>query len=180
MTNDQLREDYLGWLAPQLGIENGNPGKTYNELLIAMFEKEFGWVLPMDENRMVDGTDLRVEYARKHHIRPNTLEFLGGCSFLEVLIGLSRRLSFAAGEDAPGWAWQLICNLELHKMPDPLTRHKYRKVQEIMDGVIGRTYAPDGTGGFFPLAWPDDDQTTVELWYQMHSFVEELHPEHRR
>lgn len=176
--NDQRREGYLRWLEPQLRDEHGNPGKRYWDLLNVMFEKEFVVVNQMDENRAVDGCDLRVEFAHANHVRTNILEDLGPCSFLEVLIGLSRRLSFAAGGSAPGWAWTLLGNLELFRMSDPLSRHKYRKAEEIMDIVIHRTYKPDGTGGFFPLAWPDDDQTQVELWYQMHAYIGELHPEH--
>lgn len=178
MENDRLTERYFGWLASQLEDGHGNPNKTHHGLFEAMLQKEFGWVLPMDENRMVDGMDLRVEFAREIRCRPSDMERVGPCSFLEVLIGLSRRLAFAAGGEAAGWAWQLLVNLELSKLSDPFTRYKHRKANEIMDGVIGRTYMPDGTGGFFPLTRPDDDQTTVELWYQMHSFVEEIHPEH--
>jgi hypothetical protein len=177
-TNSDLREDYLRWLEPQLRDEHGNPEKSYWELLNIMFEKEFRYVIDLDENRMVDGLDLRVEYAREHLLRPYALEDIGPCSFLEVLIALSRRMAFIAGEEAPGWAWQLLINLELHRMADPLTRSKHNRVQEILDNVILRRYSPDGTGGFFPLSWPDDDQTQIELWYQMNSYVVELHPEH--
>lgn len=175
---DQLKEDYLRWLEPQLRDEHGNPRKTYWDLLNVMFEKEFIFVVPMDDNRIADGLDLRVEFARERRLRPYALNSLGPCSFLEVLIALSRHLAFTAGGEAPGWAWQLLGNLELHRMTDPLTRPKHRKVQEVMDTVIWRTYAPDGTGGFFPLAFSDDDQTKIELWYQLNAYVEELHPEH--
>lgn len=176
--NPNLPEDYLRWLEPQLRDEHGNPDKDYWDLLNVMFEKDFLVVVEMDDNRVVDGLDLRVEYARKHHIRPEVMQSLGAGTFLEVLIGLSRRLAFTAGGQAPGWAWQLLGNLELQRMSDPLTRQKRRKAQEIMDVAIQRTYAPDGTGGFFPLAYPDEDQTRIQLWYQMSAYIEELHPEH--
>ena len=29
-------------------------------------------------------------------------------------------------------------------------------------------------GGFFPLAFPKEDQTKVEIWYQMSGYLEEL------
>ena len=177
-TSPNLTEDYLHWLESQLRDEHGNSNKSYWELLNVMFEKEFVFVVPMDDNRIVDGLDLRVEFAHENRLRPNVLRDVRPCSFLEVLIGLSRRLAFAAGGQPPGWAWELLGNLELHRMSDPLTQPKHRKVQEIMDAAIWRTYAPDGTGGFFPLAWPEDDMTKVELWYQMNAYVEELHPEH--
>jgi hypothetical protein len=177
-TSRDLIEDYLRWLEPQLRDEHGNPSDTYWDLLNVMFGKEFKPVHPMDENRMGDGLDLRVEFAREQGIRTNALQNAGPCSFLEVLIGLSRRLAFFTGGEAAGWAWQLLGHLELQRMSDPLTRPKQRKTQEIMDAVINRDYAPDGMGSFFPLAWPEDDMTQIELWYQMSAYVGELHPEH--
>lgn len=181
--SNSLAEDYLRWLAPQIRDEHsGRKDREYEGLLSVMFQKEFVWTDTFinDENRIGDGLDLRIEFANQKSLhRPMRIrEQLGPCSFLEVLIGLSKRLSFQAGGSAPGWAWQLICNLELDKMYDPLTHRKARKVDDILDTVIWRTYNPDGLGGFFPLAWPDDDQTKKELWYQMAAYIDELHPEY--
>jgi hypothetical protein len=173
-----LPEDYLRWLEPQLRGEHDDQSGSYWDLIYLMFQQEFGWVLELDQNRIGDGMDLRVEFARAHRRLPRMMDPLGPCSFLEVLIGLSRRLAFDAGGEAPGWAWQLLGNLELHRMSDPLSRQKQRKVAEIMERVISRTYLPDGVGGFFPLAWPDDDQTRIEIWYQMSAYIAELHPGH--
>jgi hypothetical protein len=175
--NDSLTEGYLRWLGSQIRDEEQHP--RYLGLFEIMFQKEFEWTVHNDENRNGDGLELRAEYCYAHHIREGSLRRLGShARFLEVLIGLSRRLKFAAGGDAPGWAWTLVTNLELHKMRDPMTHRKADKVNDILDTVIWRTYNPDGCGGFFPLAWPDDDQTRVELWYQMAAFIDELHPEH--
>lgn len=175
-----IREAYLRWLEPQLRDEHGNPDKNYWDLLNIMFEREFVWVVYMDDNRMADGLDLRKEFAHDHRMNPDRLSVdeLGPCSFLEVLIGISRRLAFTAGGSAPGWAWQLLGNLELQRMTDPLSPGKAARVNDIMDTCIMRTYSPDGTGGFFPLAWPDEDQTKIQIWYQMSAYVAELHPEH--
>lgn len=180
MTSRALIDDYLHWLEPQIRDEHTNPSKTYWDLLTLMFEKEFVWSVPHDDNRIVDGLDLRAEFANANHLRASARRSLGPypCSFLEVLIGLSRRLAFTAGGSAPGWACQLLSNLELHRMTDPLSRPKQNRVHDILDVVIQRRYLPDGQGGFFPLAWPDDDQTKVELWYQMNAYISELHPEH--
>jgi hypothetical protein len=175
--SNPLAEDYFRWLVPQIRDEQSGP-EQYWDLYSIMFEKEFVSLVPNDDNRMVDGTDLRAEFCYSQHIRVDAFQELGPCSFLEVLIGLSRRLSFAAGGTSPGWAWQLVINLELDKMSDPLTRRKVRKVDYILETVIRRTYDPDGCGGFFPLAWPDEDQTQKELWYQMAAYIDELHPGH--
>lgn len=176
--SNPLAEDYLRWLTPQVRDEQESQTKTYWDLLSIMFEKEFVPLVPNDENRTVDGTDLRAEFCYAQHIRVNALRDLGPCSFLELLIGLSRRLSFAASGKAQGWAWQLVINLELDKMSDPLTKRKVRRVDDILDTAIWRTYDPDGSGGFFPLVRPDEDQTKKELWYQMAAYIDEMNPEY--
>jgi len=171
-------EDYLAWLGTQLRDEEPNPNRGYWGLLRAMYEKEFTWTVSMDDNRIADGLELRVDFRRDQNIRDSLMPRLGPCSFLEVLIALSRRLAFAAGGNADGWAWQLVTNLELDRMWDPLTPPKQRKTEEIMDRVIQRTYLPSGVGGFFPLLHPEDDMTRLDLWFQMHAYISELHPEH--
>lgn len=181
MNNHPLAEDYLRWLEPQIRDENdGNQDKTYWNLLVIMFEKVWpdNALVPNDDNRLADGLGLRVEFCYAHHVRQGALADLGPCSFLEVLIGLSRRLAFDAEGSAPSWAWVLLSNLGLQKMSDPLSRYNARKANDILDTCIWRNYQPDGCGGFFPLSWPEEDQRQVELWYQMAAWVNELHPEY--
>jgi hypothetical protein len=174
--NESLSEGYLRWLESQ--IRDGQRDQTYWDLIKIMFEKRFDALVPHDDNRMQDGLDLRTEFCHSNHISMDALHFLGVCSFLEVLIGLSHRLEFNAGGNHRQWAWQLLDNLELTKMIDPLPKRKATQINHILDAVIRRTYKPDGQGGFFPLAWPDEDQTKVELWYQMAAYIHEIHPEH--
>lgn len=173
-----LTEDYFRWLGPQIRNMHNNPTKTYGNLTRLMFEKEYVPLIPHDDNRAADGRDLRAEFCFQRDLPIDRLENLGPASFLEVLIGLSRRLSFAASGQPEGWAWQLLDNLELNRLSDPLTRKKAKQAEDILEACIRRTYTPDGQGGFFPLAWPNEDQRTVELWYQMAAYIDELHPEH--
>jgi hypothetical protein len=174
----RLHKAYLHWLEQQVREGSTHQKKTYIDLMEVMHAKEFVWQVPNDDNRIADALDLRREFisdGNHHRLAPDEL---GPVSFLEVLIALSRRLSFQAGGNAEGWAWQFLCNLELHRMPDPLSRYKARRADEIMDTVIWRNYAPDGTGGFFPLAFAEEDQRKVEIWYQMAAYVREIHPEY--
>jgi hypothetical protein len=179
-------EGYLRWLAPQIrGEGDGSQNRTFEDLTRIMFEKEFVWlpVASNDRNRLEDGLALRVEFCNEAELRREGLgRFLEPeqpyppCSFLEVLIGLSRRMSFAVGGEAPGWAWSLLTHLELHRMSDPVGRSRARRIDDILDRCIWRNYEPNGQGGFFPLGWPDEDQTKVEIWYQMAAWTSELHP----
>lgn len=181
MSNDdrfrKWDDAYFHWLEPQV-YPPGHQRKTYRDVLAMMYVKDFLWLVPNDDNRMVDGLDLRVEFIHEseapRYVKP---EVFGTCSVLEVLIGLSRRLAFTAGGEAEGWAWQLLVNLEFDKMSDPLTRRKVDKVSETLEALIWRRYNTDGSGGFFPLSWPEEDQTKIELWYQMSAYVDEIHSE---
>jgi hypothetical protein len=181
MTNKQIsrwRKAHYHWLEAQVR-KDGHQEKTYSGIMELMYAKEFIWLVPNDDNRIGDGLYLRGQFLEESEA-PESLEpdMLGVCSVLEVLVGLSQRLAFQTSTSPESCAWELIENLQLHKFPDPLTRGKTKKVNDILDTLIWRTYSPDGFGGFFPLAWPREDQTKIEIWYQMHAYLEEIHPEY--
>jgi|SRR5215216_1865678 len=163
-------EVYLGWLATQIRFGNS---RSYEGLLTLMLQKEFVWLVPNDDNRIADGLEVRREYQSETGLR-----YQGPCSVLEVLIGISRRLEFMAGDPAANWAWILLENLGLNKLSDPIGARKALRADEILENLVWRTYSQDGYGGFFPLAWPEEDQTKIEIWYQMAKYVEEIHPEY--
>lgn len=171
-----LHDIYIEYLGEQIAWDSRH---TYWDLVNLMYEKEFVWFNPNDDDRIADGLDIRRQWVE------HVLEAIGPpvdvnqpCSFLEVLIGLSRRMEFNMGESAEGWAWQLLINLGLDRMRDPLSKYKQRKADDIMESVIFLNYERDGTGGFFPLAHPRKDQRKVDLWYQMHWYIAEIHPEY--
>ncbi len=163
----ELDTTYFDYLESQIGMRR-NSG-SYRDLLNILFAKDFVWLVPNDDNRIADGLDIRAEWF-------DTIVVIGEdrCSFLEVLIGLSRRMAFITDESAEGWSWQLIINLGLDKMRDDLSTYKTRKANDILDTAIWRNYSPDGSGGFFPLLRPKNDQRETELWYQMNAYIEEI------
>lgn len=165
------QEAYLDFLEPQVGVDASSNG-AYWDIVNIMFAKEFVWLVPNDDNRIADGLDIRSEW--EWFDNDEIVVDLGPCSFLEVIIGLSRRMAFITDESAEGWAWQLLTNLRLGKMRDPLSQYKIRKANDILDVVIWRNYNSDGSGGFFPLMRPRNNQREIELWYQMSEYIEEL------
>lgn len=171
-----LHEAYLEYLGNQIAFERG----SFVDLLWLMQEKAFVWDVPNDDNRLADGLEIRKEWVNHVLVALDDEEPLEGfdfpCSFLEVLIALSRRMEFMAGGNAEGWAWQFLINLDLHRMRDPLSRYKRRRADDIMDMVIFRSYGRDGAGGFFPLTHPHENQKKIELWYQMSAYLEEILP----
>ena len=168
MTRDPYNPKYLSWLNAQIAVPVGN--RTYLQLFAELHNKEFVWLIPNDDNRIADGMELRGEFFGQYNGDMSE----EGASVLEVLIGLSRRIAFIADGDPEVWAWRLIMNLELDKFWDPLkSAAKVQDLDNRLETLIWRTYHSDGQGGFFPLAWADEDQRKVELWYQMNAFVEE-------
>jgi len=159
--------EYYEWLIAQIDIPNG---KSYTELFEQMHNLEFRWTVPNDDNRVEDGMDLRYEFLGESGSKLD----LNKATFLEVLVALSRRVAFTGGGSERHWGWRLIKNLRLHKMSNPLTDDKVRRIADILDAVIWRTYDPSGRGGFFPLTNPMSDQTKVEIWYQMNTYVLEM------
>lgn len=171
-----LDEQYLTWLYSKVASVKARRGKTtYWSLAKQLYDKEFVWFVPNDDNRVQDGRDLRYEFRDQEQIEDIDEEWMGlGCSVLELLIGLSRRLSFEAGGSARVWFWELIDNLELTGFHDSWYREGLTKerIDERLNRLIWRTYYYDGSfGGIFPLKAPTEDQRDVELWYQLCAYL---------
>lgn len=178
MTSRSLDESYFRWLYGQVcSVRARSPSRSYWNLMGQLFRKEFVWIIPNDDNRAEDGRDLRMEFIQRRRIRNVDPEwFKLPCSMLEMLIGLSRRLSFEAGGGARDWFWHLIENIELDDYNDG-TPVPDEIVNEIVDRVVWRLYSHDGSGGLFPLRYPSRDQRRVELWYQLSAYLLENNPE---
>lgn len=89
-----------------------------------------------------------------------------------MLIGLSRRFAFEVDGEPRDAFWLFLENLGLDKLND--ARYDSRAeafVDDCLHRVIWRLYEPNGFGGLFPLQAPEQDQTRVELWYQLNAYL---------
>lgn len=168
---DPLEELYLSWLYDQVwDARRRDPAKTYWSLIRQLFKTEFVWIVPNDDNRIEDGCDLRREFLADSGAGEASPEWMDiACSFLEMLLGLSRRLAFEAEGEPRGWFWHMIENLELADCTD--ANYDEDHVSEVTAEVIWRTYHYNGTGGLFPLERPAQDQRDVEIWYQFNAYL---------
>jgi hypothetical protein len=162
----ELDKEYFEWLCCLIE----KPDTNSRKVLEILFQKEFVWMVLNDDNRAQDGKDLRREFLDERGYSATTDFIEIGCSMLELLIGLSRKLAFEGDGEPSVWFWGLIKNISLHKFTDDKPFSEDR-VDEILDRVIWRTYSPLGHGGLFPLARSDQDQRRVELWYQMSAYL---------
>lgn len=168
-----IDKPYFDWLISQIEFPR-NFHKTFHELLDHLHQVEFVWVVDGDDNRVQDAKDLRTEFKNKFQGHFPEMEFKNYVSVLEVMIAVSRILEFVAGGEAPAWVWRLIDNLKLNNFYDPWNKTKRGQVNDILDTLIWRTYERDGQGGFFPLIFPAEDQTKVEIWYQLNAYAKEI------
>jgi hypothetical protein len=170
-----LDEKYLTWLYARIGsVKETRPSKTYWSIFRQLYEKEFIWLIPNDDNRVEDGRDMRLEFLDETNlyseVDPVWMEM--PCSFLELIFGLARRLAFEADRTQRYWFWDLMQNLQLDRFTDREYNDDVAKtVDEAVDDVIWRTYSPNGRGGLFPLSDPPADQRDVEIWYQLEAYI---------
>lgn len=172
MNAPTLDELYFVWLYSQVGSEKDrNRSRTHWNLLRQFQQTEFIWIVPNDDNRAEDGRDLRHEFIHANQLEDIDPDWLRlGCSMLELLIGLSRRLAFEDDGKPRDWFWVMVQNLNLKQYTDqsPLP---VKTVDDALQRVIWRTYNPDGIGGLFPLMGAFDDQRRIELWYQLSAYL---------
>lgn len=126
--------------------------------------------MPNDDNRMEDGKELRQEFLYEFKVDDTWMN--EPCSVLEMLIALARRLAFEVNGDTDEWFWHLMYNLGLEQYTDDVFNHVVAEdVDDILDTFLDRKYGHNGEGGLFPLEETRADQTEVEIWYQMSTYL---------
>lgn len=133
------------------------------------------WRIPNDDNRIMDGVDLRHEFIHLHKIEdPGSIWLEMGCSMLEMLIALSRRASYQAEGTHDEWFWRFMENLDLRKCSDSYYMDNpdaWNEVNDILDRLNDRTYKRNGKGGLFPVRDSRRDQRKIEIWYQLAAYL---------
>lgn len=174
MMDNPLDRLYLKWLYSKISsVRLRDPSRTYWNLFRQLYTKEFVWIIPNDDNRAEDGKDLRYEFLEEQGVEEVDPDWIRlGCSMLELLIALSRRLSFEDDGEPREWFWQMLTNLGLNEFNDAnYNEQAQQEIDQALDTVIWRTYSPDGFGGLFPLKTPERDQREVEIWYQLGAYL---------
>lgn len=172
MTPELPDDTYLRWLYRQVAsVSLRDPSRTYWSLFRHLYQTEFVWNIPNDDNRFEDGRALRYEFIDASGITSVDHDWLWlPCSMLEMLVALSRRCAFEADGTARAWFWHLLHNIELHEITDDKPFPE-EDVDEVISNLIWRTYEPTGQGGLFPLKNAERDQTKVEIWYQLAAYL---------
>ena len=176
--NELLDDVYLEWLYGQVSsLKYRHASCTYWNLFNHLYRKKFIWFVANDDNRAEDGRDLRLEFFEFKQMPIDREWYELDCSVLEMIIALSRRLSFEADDTTESWFWELLNNLGLVYYNDAVYRDQESLIMEEVDHkinrLISREYEADGSGGLFPLKYPLKDQRLVEIWYQLSDYLAE-------
>lgn len=180
MTRDELRDRYFDWMY-QLVANDRYSNQSYRKLLAKLHSTEFVYSIPMDGNRAEDGVDLRYRFGRKCYFDDAEVESAlddGPCSVLEMMVALSIRCEEHImydpdiGDRTGEWFWGMIESLGLADMDD--ARYKRAFVEKAIARFLFRGYRRNGKGGLFTVKKCRRDMRSMEIWYQMCWYLDEL------
>ena len=165
-----MNEGYFKWIIKK--IANTSTQRRYSTLLWKLFETQFVYTIPLDENRMLDGLELRSMY---HDDTTRTFYSNKPCSVLEMMIALARRAEIHImdnpeyGDRTDIWFWEMIDSLGLSNQ----TNDHYNDIytQEVVRRFLERKYAASGKGGLFTIPDCKVDLRNVEIWWQMNWYM---------
>lgn len=173
-TEEELLDGrYLEWLYNQVGFAYITRKNTsHYSLMSQLYKKPFEWYVHNDDNRMMDGIDLRYEFLDAEGEIADDLWLALGCSMLEMLVALARNAAFEDERTPNAWFWEMMDNLHLRIFVDAKYNDEaHMEINEALDRINTRDYDADGSGGLFPLRNPERDQRDVELWYQLGAYI---------
>ena len=146
------------------------------KLLLALFSKEFQWVIKRDQNRALDGLELRGVFKRETGDYP---DIFGECTCLELFVSMAIRceneLMYDYDDDAEDhtdrWFWMMVNNLGLDYYDDD--HFNPDAVDKILDNFMDRNYGRNFEYCPFPVTVFVADFDKMELAYQMNYYIRE-------
>lgn len=168
-----IDERYFTWLYSHVASpSNRDPAESHWLLCERLFKTAFFSSIRNDENREIEGRDLRDEYLQESGDTADFNWMELESSVLEMMIALARRASFQTMLTVDQWFWLMADNLHIGKYNDNVYHDAIDlAISRVLDVVLTRSYEASGLGGFFPLRDPERDQREVELWYQLSAYL---------
>ena len=173
-------QEYFEYLAGMVfDVDSDIPSQTYWCMLGQLHKTPYVWYIPNDDNRAMDGKDFRYEFE------PTSTQgwlYNEPCSFLEMLLGVARRMDFLLGEDLEGvknyvgyYARELLRNCQLLHISDAeWTDESEAEIDAVLERIMEHKYNYRGQGGLFPIAKPvGRDMRAVEIWDQLCAYIED-------
>lgn len=178
MTQYAITNEYFNWLSDLVCGRRFSSRDSFRRLLIFLHNTDFTYSIPRDENRAVDGIDLRWQFASERGFSSVPACLSGPCSVLEMMIALVIRCEETIMDDPElgnrtgQWFWNMVVNLGLGSMSDD--RFDEIIVRRVVHRFLDREYEPDGRGGLFWIRDCERDLRTMEIWHQMCWYLDSI------
>lgn len=183
-----VRTAYFTHLCERTRLSGGEPecnqytaDHTFFMLAYKLFNTPFNYVLPMDENRLLDGASVRYWFE---NIGSSFTDYSGiedkPVSVLEVLVALADRMDrdlmqgIEPVDRSVKWFWLMLNNLGLNRFTDAKWNIDVElETENILQNWMYRLFDEYGNGSIFPLKSCPEDVRNVEIWHQMGYYVQE-------
>lgn len=153
--------------------------EVLGEVLDILSESEFKVVVERDGNRVEDVAVLRNKFLNNidyEFSEDDIAELMSEhVSVLEILMVMSEHMhdvTFNADSELGlyHWFWTLLYHLSLDSFTNPVEDEEIWSIKNFIETFVNREYEFNGTGGLYPLNFPEKDQREVELFYQMQAW----------
>lgn len=173
---------YLDWLMKDRLHLTDKEIKNYISLFNVLFEIDFVWIHPLDENRASDGLVLRSDFEYETGLY---ITGLGPkCTVFEMLAALAIRCenqlmrNLFLGDRTAKWFFMMLDNLRLSDFDNRhWTSHSKEHIESIVDSFLKRKYNKNGVGGAFPLKHSQKNQSNEQIWDQLMAYINENYDE---
>ena len=169
-------ELYYNWLIDKVAVTPALK-QNYSKLLRALWDIDFTYTIPRDENREMDGLRMRITFENKTFIKLDLEDIDKRCSVLEMMVALACRCDDqlmwddTIGSRASDWFFIMIDSMGLIGMKNSCFDYGY--TIGIVNAMLLRYYKPDGRGGLFITNDPTYNMPDKEIWFQMSKFLTE-------
>ena len=161
-----IEDAYFGWLCEQVD------GVEYHDLMLKLYSTPFIWSYPLDQNREVDGFELRFHFAESSNLDPMFVACAfqaKPCCILEMMVALANRMEseYMASEHANRvghWFWNMVDSLGLLDCDITL-------VDIILNDFNRHNYYENGKGSLFYIPGAPKDMRTLSIWDQMNLWI---------
>lgn len=179
MIHNDIENLYFNWLM-ELAFPNKEFQERYHSLLNQLYSAQFMWdkQTPLDENRYIDGVDLRTSFAYRLKIPQEVVDecIQGPCSILEMVCALGVRIdndimaNYYTGDDH-GYFWiqKMLKNLDLLQYDD--LHWDFAVVELKLNNFLNKNYSKEGFGGLFYIPNSEKDMRSLNIWDQMCYYI---------
>ena len=175
---DRVKSDYFEWMYDLMCEGRFDRSITYRKLFTFLYDTEFVYFVPHDENRAEDGIALRYRFCLFNGCEDLEYCLDGPCSILEMMVALSIRCEERImsdpdyGDRTAQWFWGMISSLGLSGQTD--YNFNERLVNDVITRFLNRDYSPNGRGGLFTIRRWDRDARDAEIWHQLMAYLNNI------